>query len=195
MRYAALSTALLLLTGSRAASAEWQIKPGVGLVVGVNSTFIDSDQAVDKVKTTIGASGALIGEVLGIEGDFGRASGFFQSRPGGKVLSSSVSTLTGNATISLPRHLAEYTLRPYFVVGGGVMFVRKDDIVSLLSVSENLPLVDFGGGLTGFLTRQVGINWDVRHFRTVGQREGVGVSIGPPSVSFWRANMALAIRY
>ena len=195
MRPASFAIAVVLMSWPSVAGAEWQIKPSLGLTLKVNSTFIDSDQAVDKVKTTLGASGVLVGEVLGMEADFGRAAGFFQASRGGKVLSSSVSTLTGNVTVALPRHLAEYTLRPYFVGGGGLMFVRKNDFNVLFDVSENMPAVDLGGGLTGFLTRRIGLNWDVRHFRTVGRREGVGISIGPERLSFWRANMALAIRY
>ena len=77
------------------------------------------------------------------------------------------------------------------------MLVRIDQNAATLDVSENMPTIDLGGGVTGFLTRRIGLSWDVRHFRTIrGRAEGVGLSIGGgEELSFWRANMALAIRY
>jgi hypothetical protein len=179
------------------AGAEWQLKPFVGVKFGTSTTFIDADRATGSAKMVIGGSGAYVGELLGVEADFGRVGGFFQSGRGGNVLGSSVSTLTGNVTVALPRRLTEYTLRPYFVGGAGVMLVRMDQKATTFDVSENMPTFDVGGGVTGFLTRRIGLNWDVRHFRTIrGRAEGVGLSIGGgEQLSFWRANMALAIRY
>lgn len=184
------------------AYAEWQVKPFVGLALGSHTTFQDSELAVEKVHTLVGVSGAFIGEVLGVEADFGRASGFFQKGDGRIrapqepfVIKSNVTTLTGNVTVSLPKRLAEYTLRPYFVGGAGLMHVRADNFITTLSASDNRPSMDLGGGVTGFLTRRIGVNWDVRHFRTVQNKsEALGVSVGG-RLSFWRANMALAIRY
>lgn len=186
-----------LLVGPGVARAEWQLKPFAGIKFGTSTTFIDTDRAARSTKMVLGGSGAYVGEVLGIEADFGRVGGFFQSGRGGNVLGSSVSTLTGNVTVALPRRLTEYTLRPYFVGGAGVMLVRIDQSAATLDVSENMPTFDVGGGVTGFLTQRIGLNWDVRHFRTIrGRAEGVGLSIGGgEQLSFWRANMALAIRY
>ena len=50
------------------------------------------------------------------------------------------------------------------------------------------------GGVTGFLTDRVGLNWDVRYFRSVGGKEDTGLSIGKEQISFWRATMGVAIR-
>ena len=56
--------------------------------------------------------------------------------------------------------------------------------------------MDVGGGATGFLSNRFGVNWDVRFFRSLGSKEGGGgVSFGPEQLSFWRASMALAIKY
>jgi Outer membrane protein beta-barrel domain len=196
MRPCTVAVALLLLGCAVPANAEWQIRPFVGFKLGTSTTFVDIDQAAGKKKLALGAAGALIGEVLGLEADFGRLDGFFESETGGKVLKSSVTTLTGNVTVAVPKHLTEYTLRPYFVGGAGVMFVRNDQISQASGFSRDMTTMDFGGGVTGFLTRRVGVNWDVRHFQTVrGQATVAGVSIAPEQLSFWRVNMALAIRY
>ena len=55
-------------------------------------------------------------------------------------------------------------------------------------------MLDFGGGATGFLTDRVGLNWDVRYFRSVGGEEGTGLTFGKEQISFWRATMGVAIR-
>jgi hypothetical protein len=176
------------------AQAEWQIRPFANIVFGVQNTFIDTDRAAGKTKLGFGVAGALLGEVLGIEADFGRINGFYQLDRGGSVKGSSVTTLTGNATVGLPRRMTEFTLRPYFVGGGGLMRIRSDNFNDGFDISENMPAVDLGAGVTGFLTPDVGVNWDVRYFRSVRRTE-TGSSIGPERLSFWRANMALAIRY
>jgi hypothetical protein len=69
------------------------------------------------------------------------------------------------------------------------MAVRIDQFVNLLDVSANSSAIDWGGGVTGFLTNRIGLNWDVRRFRSIGEGSG------PAQLSYWRVNMALAIRY
>ena len=64
-----------------------------------------------------------------------------------------------------------------------------------LPLSSSRPALDLGGGVTGFLTNRFGVNWDVRYFRSLGNKEGTGGSIGPEQLSFWRATVALAIKY
>jgi hypothetical protein len=64
----------------------------------------------------------------------------------------------------------------------------------ILDVRTSLGVLDFGGGATGFLTDRIGLNWDVRYFRSVGGEEGTGLSFGKEQISFWRATMGVAIR-
>jgi len=196
MRQILMSTLLLLLGWPTAARAEWQLRPSVGLALGGATTFPDTELAAGKVHTIFSVSGALIGDVLGLEADFGRASGFFQQSPGNHTVArSNVTTLTGNITVALPRRFSEYTLRPYFVGGGGLMHLRADNFVPSLSISDDAASVDLGGGVTGFFTRRIGVNWDIRHFRTVRGNGDGSVDVVGGRLSFWRANMALAIRY
>ena len=173
------------------ASAEWQIKPFLGVTFGAATTFV-LNADVGNSRLALGVSGMLIGEVVGVEVDVGHTPGFFGTA-GGLVLNSGVTTITGNVVLAMPRHLTKYTLRPYLVGGAGMMHVRFEDFANLLS-GDNLATTDVGGGVTGFLTNRVGVSWDVRYFRSV---DGplAGDSIGPEQLSFWRANMALAIRF
>jgi len=181
---------LLLLSRPVPAGAEWQIRPSVGVYFGQTSTFPAPGSSGGPSRFGLGITGALVGNVLGIEADLARRTAFFPgSGNGGNVLGSSVTTLTGNVTVALPKRLVEYTLRPYFVGGAGLMTVRIDQFNNLFDISKNLNAIDVGGGVTGFLTNRIGLNWEVRHFRSIGESQG------PPELSFWRANMALAIRY
>ena len=66
----------------------------------------------------------------------------------------------------------------------------------VFDVSSVIPAVDVGVGVVGFITNRFGVSWDVRRFQSVGShRTNRGVSFGDQRLSFWRANMAVAIRY
>jgi hypothetical protein len=193
-----VALALVLVVAPRA-SAEWQIKPFVGVTFGGGTTFVDFEHAVGHPQPAFGVSGQLLGDVFGIEADFGRAPGFFergqQPASGQQLVSNtSVTTFTGNIVVALPRRFAEYTLRPYVVGGAGVMAVRINDGLGNPYVSRNLQAMDLGGGVTGFLTNRVGVSWDVRYFRSIDRTSESGLSFGSEQLSFWRANMAVAIR-
>jgi hypothetical protein len=191
---------LLLLSWPGSARAEWQLRPAVGLNVIQNTTFGPPQPSGTIGRVSWGGDVALIGNILGIEADFSRRGGFFPAAKlegAGIVRSSSVTTLTGNVTVALPSHLVEYTLRPYFVGGAGLMAVRIDQQLDVFDVALNMKGTDLGGGVTGFLTKRIGLNWDVRYFRSFegGPELSLSRSAGSPQLSFWRANMALAIRY
>src|SRR5262249_765246 len=134
--------------------------------------------------------------IFGFDVDLADAPGFFSAGNQHLVLSSRVTTLTGNVVIAAPKHATEYGLRPYFVGGGGLMRVHIEDYFSALPVSSVLPAFDFGGGAVGFLTNHVGVNWELRRFQSLSrQTEEVGVTFGNEQLSFWRANMGVTFRY
>ena len=186
---------LLLAAAPARASAEWQVRPfvGVGSGGGGDTTFLLADPAGSKA-VVFGASTVLLGEVIGVEGDVGHAPGFFTPLSPDNIAGSSVTTLTGNLVLAMPRRLTDYTLRLYFVGGAGIMRANIDGVSGGIVVTETLPAMDVGGGATGFLTKRVGLNWDVRHFRSlraIDARDTIGE---PAPFSFWRLSMAIAIR-
>jgi hypothetical protein len=197
VRWLALALWLLPLP----AAAEWQVRPFIGFSFGGATTFVDPDRAIETQNVVIGISGGWLGEIFGIEADFGRAPGFFQSEGRDPVieslvLTSAVTTLTGNIVIAVPRRMAGYGLRPYFSGGAGLMHVDALGKFGAFEHNRTLPALSLGGGVTGFLTPMVGLNWDVRRLNTLrGEGETLGNSLGREQLSFWRATMAVALRY
>jgi len=180
-----------------AGAADREIRPFVGFTFAGNTTFVPNiTEAAGKVHATVGVDAAVLGEVFGVDFDLAHTPGFFQTGEANDlIISSGVTTVTGNVVIGLPRKWMEYTLRPYIVAGGGIMRVRALDYFGVVDVSQVKPAIDFGAGAVGFITHDVGVAWEVRRFQTVGNSELTGFSFGAEQVSFWRATMAVAIRY
>jgi hypothetical protein len=203
MGAACLVVGLWLLAPATAA-AEWQVRPFIGFTFGGATTFVDPEKAAGTQNAVIGASGGWLGEIFGFEADFGRAPGFFQTdeTPGNSagsepdLLTSAVTTLTGNVVIALPARMAGYGLRPYFSGGAGLMHIDAVGQLQIFDLHRTLPMLSLGGGVTGFLTNRVGLNWDIRRLNTLrGEGETLGNSLGREQLSFWRATMAVALRY
>jgi opacity protein-like surface antigen len=192
MRAKLLISALLVLLPS-SAWAEWQVKPFLGVTFGGTTTLIDLEETAGNPNVAIGASALLVGEVFGIEGDVGFSPGFF-GREEFLVRDSSVTTMTANLYVGLPRRWFLYTLRPYVVAGGGVMRVRGEDRGQFFRLDQTLPTWDVGGGATGFVTDRMGVSWELRYFRGFSGDDPTGVSFGSETLSFFRAMMALTIR-
>jgi hypothetical protein len=184
--------AVVLALVPAAARAELVLKPFGGITFGGSTTFVNLDDAAGKAKLNLGVSTVWLGEVLGVEGDVATTAGYFS---GDKklILRSHVATVTGNVVVALPKRIAQYGLRPYAVGGFGMMHVSLFDNVKAIPFSDVIPTWDIGGGATGFLTDFVGLNWDVRMFRTL-RGQVTGFSFGPEQLSFWRATMGVAVR-
>jgi hypothetical protein len=193
-----LMLAVALLLFPAAASAEWQLKPFLGITFGGATTFVDAEDAAGEPNIAYGASVLLIGEIIGIDADVSFGPGYFDRGDLTLVSHSRVTTVTGNVVLAMPRRLTEYTLRPYFVGGAGMLRVNVHEASDAFVFADNLVGIDVGGGVTGFLgnTRRFGVNWEVRHFSSIGGNPSLiqGVSFGPEQISFWRASMALVFR-
>ena len=154
MRTRWLAVALWLLAPAPAA-ADWQVRPFIGFTFGGATTFVDPEKAIGTQNAVIGVSGGWLGEIFGLEADFGRAPGFFQTdetqtSAGVDVLTSAVTTLTGNVVIALPARMAGYGLRPYFSGGAGLMHVDTVGQFQILDLHRTLPTLSLGGGVQGF---------------------------------------------
>jgi len=193
LRWACAAAGILLICAPRPVSAEWQLKPFVAGTYGGDSTFTFVRQSDNYGHAGFGVTGLLLGEVFGVEADVGHTPGFFQGTEAPLATDSGVTTVTGNVVVAMPRKLAQYTLRPYVVGGAGLMHIRIDTAGGLQTLG-NLQAMDLGAGVTGYLTRRVGVSWDVRYFRSIDRTREQGSSFTSEHLSFWRLNMALAIR-
>lgn len=196
MRLGALVLGMLVFVPGQSA-AEWYLKPFVGWGLGGETTLYDPDFAVGRRHGMFGVSVMLLGEVFGIEGDVALGPAFFESaRTESLVVGSSLTTVSGSVVVAVPRRLTQYTLRPYAVAGAGLIRAQVDDPTSFFEFPVNMAGLNVGGGLTGFVTERVGVNWDLRYVRSFsGGVEGVDPRVGGPRLAFWRASMALTLRY
>jgi hypothetical protein len=185
---------VLVVSVMYASAAEWQLKPFIGATYGGDTSFVLVQQSTGHSHLNFGANGLFLGEIFGLEGDFGYTRNFFQGPEAPLVIDSGVTTVTGNIVVALPRHLSQYTLRPYVVGGAGMMHITADDFGGAFPISSTLKAMDLGAGVTGFLTKHLGVTWDVRYFRSIDRTIETGQSVGSEHLSFWRANMAVAIR-
>jgi hypothetical protein len=203
----------LLLFVPVSAGAEWHFKPFLGFSFEPSTTLerdiehaagltLGPDVESQASNVMFGAGVTLLGDVFGVEGEWTQAPGFFQTRDQILVTSSGAQTFTGSLVVAMPRRIAQYSLRPYLVAGAGIMRLRSDPnpaLTTAVPIKDTLGAIDVGGGATGFLNERIGVGWDLRYFRSVG-----GEVTGDPLVttdglakqlSFWRANMALVLRY
>jgi len=186
---------VVLSTSSRAVAGERQIRPFVGVTFGGSTTIVPVASSVPKPHGVIGASAVWLGEFVGVDVDFAHVPGFFQSGERGLVLDSRVTTLMGNVVVAAPARKTQYGLRPYFVGGAGLMWIHIDSTFGVFQIAETFAAIDVGGGVYGYLSNRVGIGWDVRRISTISKPEESGISFERKDMSFWRASMALVIRY
>ncbi len=185
----------LLLMSTRTYAGDRQIRPFIGATFGGGTTFVPNS-AVGKPNLAIGVSAVFLSEVFGAEVDVADAPGYFEPDDKHLVFGSRVTTVSGNVVVAAPHRLTEYSLRPYFVGGGGLMRVRTTTQFNVFDVSSVIPQIDVGVGAVGFLTNRIGVCWEIRRFQSVGNTTGnLGLSFGDERLSFWRAIMAVAIRY
>jgi hypothetical protein len=190
-----LFAAACLIPAVASADTEWQIRPFIGLSFKGNTTLVDPENGAGAKHVVWGAGVSLLGDILGVEGELAHIPGFFESGGKDDILSSRLTTLTGNVIVGFPRRATEYSLRPYFVGGFGLMEARSVLALTALEVKMTSAALNLGGGVSGALSDRAGLSWEVRHVRSIGGDAGVGASIAPVQLSFWRANMALVIRY
>ena len=109
-RYAAFVRILLFslflsCAPSATANADFLFTPFLGSTFGGDTTLLDLDVGAASAKHwTFGGSAAwLSDQIFGVEADFAMTPGFFENSTGtGLVVSSRVTTLTGNVIAAFP---------------------------------------------------------------------------------------------
>jgi hypothetical protein len=193
-RCSAVLAVSMLLAGGRASAADRQLRPYVGATFGGATPFVDLEDAAGKVHPSVGVGAMFLGELFGAEVDLADVPGFLESGNAHLVNYSRVTTLCGNVVLAAPHRLTEYSVRPYFVAGGGLMRVRETTSLSVFDVSSITPAFDVGLGAVAFVTNRAGVAWDVRRFQSFNDEAERTGFVGE-HLSFWRATMSLVIRY
>jgi hypothetical protein len=163
---------------------------------GDSALFADLERGSGETASALGGSVALLGSgLLGLEGDIGYVPGFFERGDQRLVaVGSYVTSLTGSVVLTLPLSVTRESLRPYFVAGGGLMHAEARDITSTFPIRSTMPALTLGGGAIGFLSDTVGVRFDLRYLRSLGQGDEMTAGTGP-RVKFWRGSVGLVLRY
>lgn len=193
-----LTVALLLLLCAppAVARADWQFTPFLGSAFAGETQLLVFEEGLER-RLTLGASVSRLNDGLfGLEVDVGHTPRFFEGGdPLGLVLSSRVTTFSGSALLAAPLSVTRESLRPYLVLGLGLMQARSSHAAGLLPVNENLLAVNVGVGATGFLTDRTGLRFDLRHFKGLGAAEMPLARGASSRLSFWRFSLGVVVRY
>lgn len=210
MRNRLLNTTILaaaaLVAAAVPASADWVITPFVGWNMGGSADVSGATSQTNTAskfehKIDYGASLAAMGKgVAGFELDFGYSPNFFAttSSSNGFQFSSdsNVTTLMGNVILGAPIGGHGGSLRPYAVVGAGLIRTRVQDVKQLVSVnSKNDFGMDVGAGLMGFFAQNVGLRGDVRYFRGFRGSSDNTVGLGLSDFRYWRASLGVSFKF
>jgi hypothetical protein len=186
-----------LLTGlfPGIAAADGLIVPFFGVNFGGDSGNELAD-AVDASRYHWGASFAWMGGgVIGFEGDIGYSPDFFGKTDAG---GSSVLSVTGNLLLGVPiGGQAGFGVRPYAVVGAGVIRPDGDAFPAAEAFGETKVAWDFGGGVMVFFATHVGIRADVRYFRTFEAVDFLDVDAADTTgdLDFTRGTLGFVLRF
>jgi len=189
---------VLLLAAPRAARADFFIIPFAGMKFGGSTSIVDLELAAGKKKLVLGIAALKLDKrVIGFEAEFGNIAGYFGNeelaaerplvKPG-----SYVNDLTGSLVFSLPAGVTGGGLRPYAVVGGGLIHAETLDYLEVLQVRRTMPAINLGFGAIGLITNNVGVRFDVRHIRSLTTDSPTG-SVGR-SISYSRFTIGLLLR-
>jgi hypothetical protein len=189
---------VFLFAAPQVASAEWHFTPLVGLTFkGKTSGVSDWENATTNVhKQFGGAVTAISAGTVGFEGLFLDTPKFFKGKGGAVDLvdESGSIALMGNVVVTAPRRWTEYTLRPFFSGGFGLMRVVDVDKARVAPTRENLAGFNIGGGAIGFFTRRTGVRFDLRYFRTLRPVEEKPISINSVRVRYMTLSVGVVFR-
>jgi hypothetical protein len=162
------------------AAAEWHFTPLIGLTFKGATNIPDIELAAGENHKNFGGAVSLLGGgIIGVEAVVLWTPGMFENDdvafdsgvPGGErpVDKSRAISFMGNIVLTTPRQLTEYSLRPYFSGGVGLMHatVIQNPAVALIDdVHHDAVGFNLGGGAIGFFSERTGVRFDFRYHST-----------------------------
>ena len=156
----ALAAALLL---PAPASAEWRLAPIVGTTIRTETGFVDLDATASKRHVVFGGSLTnLSAGLFGLEVEATVVPSVFT----GHELVDSSRVLTGSASLVVAVPRSVWRIRPYAVLGVGLVRSTSSDAANLLPISSTQPGFHLGGGVWVPVAKHVALRGDVRFLRT-----------------------------
>ena len=207
LRKFAITSVLALMVFAVApakASADWLFTPYIGMNWGGNAGFTDlAGDFEDKFERQMNFGAALSwmgAGALGFEVDFGYSPNFFQNTTGDADFQfgdSNVTTLMANLKVGAPfGGQSGGGIRPYASGGVGLIKTRIDDPDQLFELNSTDWGLNVGGGVAGFFSDKIGLQGDVRYFRSLQDNEPDGeVDVALGSFNFWRGTVGVVFRF
>ena len=194
----AVILALLVVAEPGVARADWLIIPFVGVNFGGDSGR-ELGEAIDASRFNWGASFGFMGAgVIGLEADFGYSPDFFGKTDFGGT---SVFSAMGNLLLGIPFGGQQgFGVRPYGLVGFGVMRTDGDAFSDPLLFEENKVAWNFGGGVMIFFASHVGIRADLRYLRAFEAQDvldelAIDLDDQPGELDFARGSLGFILRF
>ena len=191
---------VLLSSFPSAAAADWLFVPFIGGAFAGSTALVDPEQGASSTQIVFGGWAGWLGAgVLGVESDFAYAPRYFEKdNIGGIVTDSNAITWSGAVLVAMPLSVTRESLRPYLVGGLGWMHasidVAQNPIPEIFGRARNSVALNLGGGAIGFITPRTGVNFEVRHVRSLEREENPFTEESASLLSFWRATVGVVIR-
>lgn len=162
----ALAAALFL---PAPASADWRLAPIVGTTILTETGFVDLDDTASGSHLVFGVSlTGLSSGLFGLEVEATVVPSVFTGHQ--LVDSSRVLTASASVLAAVPRSV--WRIRPYAVVGVGLVRSTSSDAADLLPISSTQPGFHLGGGVWVPIAKRVALRGDVRFLRTTTGDDG-----------------------
>lgn len=164
---------LFLLAAPASARADFFVVPFLGMKFGGSTSIADFELAAGKKKFVLGIAARTVDDgIIGYEVEFANIAGYFSNEEISSITpvvksGSYVNDLTGSVVLSLPPGFTGGGLRPYAVIGGGLIHARSDDLAEVITVRRTVVALNLGVGAVGMITNNVGVRFDLRHLRSV----------------------------
>jgi hypothetical protein len=144
-------------------SAEWRLAPIAGTTVRTETGFVDLDGTAPRRHLVFGVSlTGLSSGLFGLEVEATLVPSVFT----GHQLVDSSRVLTGSASLVVASPRTVWRIRPYAVLGAGLVRSTSSDAANLLPISSTQPGVHLGGGVWVPVAERVALRGDVRFLRT-----------------------------
>ena len=185
-----VTCACLALALPSAASADWMVKPFVGLATGISDGFINLDGSRGTKMVLGAAAGWRWASGLGVEVDVALSPTMLKGSSD-LVTTGRVTTTMVNGSWLLP-----WPTRIRSYVSGGVGMARVDfnDALEAYTASSSLAAANIGGGVLLPLSRRTQIDLDGRYVRS-RYGDPIASSFGEPYLAFWRFGGGLVFRF